>query len=51
MATRPTKQATSVRLSPDARRLLAALADRLGISQASVLELAIRDKARKEGVK
>jgi hypothetical protein len=33
---------TSFRLSLDARRLLAKLAKRLGISQAAILELAVR---------
>jgi predicted DNA-binding protein len=43
-----TKHATSFRLSPEALRHLAALAKRLGLSQAAVLELAIRQLARKE---
>ncbi len=43
-----TKLATSFRLSPEALRLLAGLAKRLGLSQAAVLELAIRQLARKE---
>ena len=46
-----TKRLTSVRLSPEAKRLLALLADKLSISQAAVLELAIRDKAKREGIK
>lgn len=46
-----TKRLTSVRLSQEAKRLLALLAQKLSISQAAVLELAIRDKARREGVK
>lgn len=43
------KHATSIRLSSDAKRLLVLLAQRLGISQTAVLELAIREKARREG--
>jgi predicted transcriptional regulator len=45
-----TKRLTSVRLSPEAKRLLVLLAQKLSISQAAVLELAIRDKAKREGV-
>jgi predicted transcriptional regulator len=44
------KQLTSMRLSPEAKRLLAKLAEALGISQAAVLELVIREKARRERV-
>lgn len=40
------KHPTSVRLSPQAKELLARLADELGISQAAVLEIAIREYAR-----
>jgi predicted transcriptional regulator len=46
-----TKRLTSMRLSPEAKRLLALLAAKLSISQAAVLELAIREKARREGIK
>jgi predicted transcriptional regulator len=46
-----TKQATSIRLTPEAKRLLAMLAEKLGLSQAAILELAIREKAKREGVK
>jgi predicted transcriptional regulator len=46
-----TKQLTSVRLSLEAKRLLAAIAEKLSISQAAVLELAIRNQAKREGVK
>jgi predicted transcriptional regulator len=45
-----TKLLTSMRLSPEAKRLVAALAEKLSISQAAVLELAIRDKAKREGI-
>jgi predicted transcriptional regulator len=45
------KRLTSIRLSPEAKRLLADLAKKLSISQSAVLELAIREKARREGVK
>ena len=45
------KQPTSVRLSDDAKRLLERIAARLGVSQAAVIELAIREKAKREGVK
>jgi predicted transcriptional regulator len=46
-----TRILTSVRLSPDAKRLLATTAEKLAISQAAVVELAIREKAKREGVK
>ena len=46
-----TKHFTSMRLSPEAKRLLTALAQKLSVSQTAVLELAIRDKAKREGVK
>lgn len=42
------KQATSFRLSQEARALLSALARHLGVSQAAVLELLIRTRARQE---
>ena len=38
---------TSFRLSPEARRLLDLLASRDGITKTAVLELLIREKARK----
>jgi predicted transcriptional regulator len=38
-------------LTPEAKRLLKLLADQLGISQSAVMELAIREKAKREGVK
>jgi predicted transcriptional regulator len=44
------KQPTSVRLSDTAKRLIAKLSAKLGISQSAVLEIAIREKAKKERV-
>jgi len=44
------KQAASFRLSPEALRLLATLAAELGVSQASTLEMAIRDMAKRRDV-
>jgi len=44
----PEKQPTSFRLSPDALALLRELAERLGLSQASVIELAVRRLAKEE---
>lgn len=44
------KLATSFRLTREALRLLFDLAKSLGISQAGVLELAIREMAKKKGV-
>ncbi len=45
------KRSTSLRLSNQARELLASLAKHLGISQTAVLEIAIRKLAETEGVK
>jgi predicted DNA-binding protein len=42
------KQATSIRLSPEAKRLLVLLSKKLGISQAAVMEIAIRRIAEQE---
>ncbi len=42
---------TSVRISPEAKRLMAELSRKLSISQSSILEIAIREKAQREGVK
>jgi predicted transcriptional regulator len=46
-----TKHPTSIRISEEAKRLLAALADKLGISQMAVIEIAVRKMAEAEGVK
>ena len=45
-----TKLLTSMRLSAEAKRLLALLANKLSISQAAVFELAIRAMAKQEDV-
>ncbi len=42
---------TSVRLSDDAKRLIKLMSAKLGISQTAIIELAIREKARRERVK
>ncbi len=47
----PLKQATSFRLSVAARGLIVALSEDSGLSQASVVEIALRDMAKKRGVK
>ena len=44
------KIATSIRLSPDARELLLLMSRKLGLSQAGILELAVRKMATSEGV-
>lgn len=44
------KYATSLRLSPDAKRLLEELARSLGVTKSAVLELAIREYARSQGM-
>jgi predicted DNA-binding protein len=41
---------TSVRLPEEAHRLMKELARRMGVSQATVLALAIRRLAREEGI-
>jgi hypothetical protein len=45
------KIATSFRMSPEAYRLLQRLTHRTGLGRGACLELAIRDLARREGVK
>ena len=40
----------SFRLTPEARRLLAALAEKKGISKTAVLEILIRQEAKEEGL-
>jgi len=42
---------TSVRLSEDAQRLIHLLSQKLGISQTAIIELAIREKAKREKIK
>lgn len=44
------KQPTSLRLSPEAKRLLEELAKKLGVTQAAIVEIAIRRLAETEGV-
>jgi hypothetical protein len=44
------KVLTSIRISLTAKKLLVALANKLGISQSAVIEIAVRDKAKAEGV-
>jgi predicted DNA-binding protein len=45
------KHPTSIRLSDEAKRLQKLLSQKLGVSQAAVLELAIRELAKRENVK
>jgi predicted transcriptional regulator len=42
------KRATSIRLSPEAKRLLTQMAQQLGITEAAVIEIAIRRFAEEE---
>ena len=44
------KKATTIRYTPQAKRLLKALASKLGVTQSAVVELAIRFLARAEGL-
>ena len=45
-----TKQASSMRLTGEAKRLLRALATQLGISMTAVMEIIIREQAQRKGV-
>ncbi len=45
------KTSTSFRLSTTARQLLATLTEDSGLSQASVIEVALRDMAKARGLK
>jgi predicted transcriptional regulator len=45
-----TKKATAIRLTDEGTRLLAAVADQLGVSRTAVMEMAIRRIAKEEGV-
>ena len=44
-----TKKPTAIRLTDEGKRLLNALASHLGVSQAAVMEIAIRRVAKDEG--
>lgn len=44
------KLVTSIRLTLEAKRLLQHLAAKLGVSQAAILELLIRQKAKEERI-
>ena len=44
-----TKQASSIRLTLEAKRLLRALAAQSGISMTAVLEIIIREQAQRKG--
>jgi predicted DNA-binding protein len=48
--TATTKEATSIRLTPEAKRLLATLAEKNGVSQAAWMEMIIRKEARREKI-
>ena len=45
------KIVANFRLSAEGKRLLAALAERCGLFQTGVIEMLIRDRARKDGVR
>ena len=44
------KELTSIRITPEAKRLLKELATKLGVSQSAVMEIAIRKYAKQEQV-
>ena len=50
MANRSVKKPVGMRLSEDAVSLLKTMADKTGISQTGIVELAIREKAKREGL-
>lgn len=41
---------TSIRLTPQAKRLIELTAQKMGITQSAVIEVAIREYAKKQGV-
>ncbi len=45
------KPSTSMYLSDEAKRLLALLAERFGVSKSAMLEFIIREKAKREKLK
>lgn len=45
------KKQTSLRLTPEAKRLVEALAAHLGVAQSAIWEMAIRQMAHKEKIK
>ena len=45
------KNSTSFRLSEEAIRLIKLLAEEKGVSQAAIIEMALREMAKREGVK
>lgn len=49
--TRMPKEATSIRLTPEAKQLFARLADSEGLSQAAWLEMIIRKEARRKKIR
>ena len=48
---KPTSKATTFRLTEEARRLLAEIAERQGIDKTAALETIIREIAEKRGIK
>lgn len=44
------RKPTTIRFTERADRLLDALADKIGVSRSAVIEMAIREKADREGV-
>lgn len=46
---RENRHAVSMRFTPEAMRLLDAMSRDMGISRTAVVELAIREKAKKDG--
>lgn len=45
------KHKTSVAMSQDAERLLRLLAEKFSVSKSAILEIAVREKAKAEGIR
>jgi hypothetical protein len=41
----------NMRISPEAKKLLAALAERMGVNKTAYFEMLVREKAKAEGIK
>ena len=48
---KPTSKAQTFRLTEEARRLLAAIAEKQGVDKTAILEIIIREIAEKRGIK
>jgi uncharacterized protein (DUF1778 family) len=44
------KTPISIRFTPKAKELIAKMAESLGVTKTAIIEMAIREKAKKEGI-